>query len=142
MDSVLLGTYKHGWEVNIKDKTITLYYLLNLVEKLNKTEQKHVISFESINNILVSWCNVPVAYGNDQHFINLTINLNNGENVSFEGTKNDIIKQQFKEAIILLKSADVKFIDEYNLLESILNTDKDIWSILNDAELLRHKKEQ
>lgn len=139
MSKLLVGSTKNGWEIDTEKQELVIYHLLSIYEKLNKTKQYTHIPFHDIREIYVGWNNVPMAIGENQHFVLLTAYLNNNEILNFDGTKNDISKELFKQAILLLKENKICFNDPYNILDKIINTEDSIWEILNEAEIKRRK---
>ena len=52
----MIGTKKHGWEINNKTKQITIYSPTSLCEKLvTKTKVKTVICFDDIKELNISY---------------------------------------------------------------------------------------
>lgn len=135
MEKLLIGNIKNGWEINIEKNELKIYSPISLLEKLKKVEPCKYIPFTEIKQINVGWNSIPAAMGENQHFILLSVTLNNNEIIEFEGTKNDVSKELFKKAILLLKDNQINFNDPYNILDKIINTEETIWNILHEAEL-------
>lgn len=142
MKNILIGNTNNGWEVDENKSILTLYLPLNLVDKLKKKKDYLEIAFSDIQNIYVGWNNVPAAWGENQHFVILKINTHSGEEIIFDGTKNGVPREMFKQAILLLKNNHVIFDDPYGILEELFNSDKSIWEILERAELEKREKKK
>ena len=142
MSKIYLGNKYNGWQVDDDNKVLSLIQPLSFYDKMKKHEKIIKINFDDIDNIVVGWTNNPLPWGDNLHFIVLELTTYSKKIYNFEGTKNDITKKQFKEAIILLKNNNIKFKDKYDILNTIITSDKGIWEILNDAELLRREIEK
>lgn len=142
MSGLLVGSTRNGWEIDTEKQELVLSHPISFYDKLKKVEQKKHIWFSEIKKIYVGWNNVPASIGENQHFILLNVILKNNEEICFEGTKNDISKELFKKAILLLKEYNVNFDDPYHILDKIINTNESVWNILNEAELQRRKLEK
>lgn len=142
MKNILVGNTNNGWEVDENKSTLTLYLPLNLVDKLKKKKEYLEIAFSDIKKIYIGWNNVPAAWGPNQHFVILKVNTNDGEEIYFDGTKNGVSREIFKQAILLLKNNQIIFDDPYKILEELFNSDKSIWEILERAELERREKKK
>ena len=139
MEKILVGNTYNGWEVDEYKEILKIYIPLNLLDKLKKKKNYLEIPFSKIKSINVGWNNIPAAWGPNQHFVILKVNTNNGEKIAFDGTKNDVSVDIFKQAIILLKNNDIVFDDPYNILDELFCSKKAIWDILERAELERRE---
>lgn len=142
MTRLLVGSTWSGWEIDTNIQELIIYHPMSFYDKLKKVESMKCISFSEIKKIIVGWNNLPLAMGENQHFVLFNIILNNNEEICFEGTKNDVSKELFKKAILLLKENQVQFEDAYHILDQIMNTNESIWNILNEAELQRRELEK
>lgn len=140
MTKILLGNTKCGWSVDDENKEIIIYHPQSLVDKMKKKSNTTQIKFLDIEYIEVGWNNVPLAVGQNQHFVIFIIELKNKEKIQFNGTSNGITRDTFKEAILVLQKNNIVFKDEYHIMDDIINTDNSIWNILNKAELKRRNK--
>ena len=142
MARLLVGSTRNGWEIDTNIQELIIYRQMSFYDKLKKVEPMKCISFSEIKKIIVGWNNLPAAFGENQHFVLFNMILNNNEEICFEGTKNDVSKELFKKAIVLLKENQIQFDDSYHILDQIMNTDESIWNILNEAELQRRELEK
>ncbi|WP_028044386.1 hypothetical protein [Candidatus Stoquefichus massiliensis] len=142
MQNLLIGNVKNGWEIDDEKKELKIYCPISFFEKMKKVEPYKCIPFSNIKQINVGWNSVPLAMGENQHFVLFKLILINNEIIDFEGTKNDVSKELFKKAILLLKDNQINFNDPYNVLEKIINTEENIWNILHEAELKRRSYEK
>lgn len=141
MNKILVGNTNNGWEVDNEKKTLSLYHPISFIEKMKHYKQCTEIEFSDIKCIVVGWSNIPLAFGDNQHFVLFKLKTNDNKEYDFEGTKNGVTKETFKEAIILLKKNNIIFDDQYNVLETIITSDDEIWDILNNAELNRRESQ-
>lgn len=140
MKKILLGSKKSGWAVDDENKEIIIYHPQSFVDKMQKKINNTQVKFQDIEYIKVGWNNVPLAAGQNQHFVIFVIELKNKEKIQFDGTSNNITRDIFKEAMIVLKKNSIAFKDEYHIIDDIINTENLIWNILDNAELKRRNK--
>lgn len=140
MKNILIGSKKSGWQVDAENRTLNVYKPISIMNKVQKKEPNKKINISDIDIIKIRWNTIPSAWGQNQHFVVLKVILIDGEEVSFEGTKYGVSKDEFIRAINLLRELGTNFDDTYNIFEEILNSSKSIWDVLENVDRQQRKK--
>lgn len=137
MEKNMIGTKKHGWEINNKTKQIIVYSPVSLYEKLiKKSKVKKVISFDKIEELTVSYTK-PMssgAYHKNYYLVAIRVKTINGEIIEFEAMRDYTIRDDLLKSFCLLSDSGLVINDKFNIISKLVNSDERIWDILNKID--------
>lgn len=135
MKKNLIGSKKHGWEIDNENKVITVYYPKSLFEKItNKSDSISIIHFDDIHTLNISYTSpvAPGAYNSVYYLVAINIQKNNGEYIEFEAMSDTTKREELITSIKLLQDSGIKINDKYDIMNKIINCKDRIWNILDD----------
>lgn len=123
MEKNMIGTKKHGWEINNKTKQIIVYSPVSAYEKLiNKIKAKTIIDFADIEELNISYTRplLPGFHkGNRYYLVAISIKKISGEIIEFEAMRDYTTRDDLLKSFCLLSDSGIVINDKFNIISKL-----------------------
>ena len=131
IDCLLMGTKKHGCQINNKDNELIYYEYLSFYEKMKKKNPILTLNYSQIENVKVCYgLTTGVRFDSAQITLEITTFDKNKYDIpiTYYNTQRDDLKLFIK----ILQNSTLDIDDPYNILNQALETELDLITFIKE----------